>query len=343
MTDPAPLPGLPRPLLTPSGDGTPGHAPALTTGRDSQNYAPPFDPAEVAAKMPPRPATGSGHIPGEFREPAEPFAPPAWADVPADLAEALAEYDAKRAAWSAAVDDVDEYRESARLSRAQREAAVQAAGRAAARGAKRPAIPSAITEADEETEVRVLSAVVATRQTEADAAARKADRLAMTYAADWAAEAVERFGPALGEASAAVQAAYEAAQRAESVLSQSAHWRSLALAADLGRAGVRVTEHQRARILSDLLDASKPWQYSTAEAQRRNPTDLLNRVHEALGTLRMCDPGVIPAADTLYLPGGDEVYRVVWRAIFDNATEERKQRFRDRHAGGYPLHHERER
>ncbi|MFE9206171.1 hypothetical protein [Micromonospora sp. NPDC007230] len=334
-TAPDPLAARPQPTLA---GLTPGAGAAFHDG-------PAFDPAEVAAQvaMPPRPQAGAWHTPGAFREPAEPFAPPSWADVPADLAEALAEYDAKRTAWDDAVDAVEEYRDKARQSRAQREATIRAAGQAAARGAKRPAIPSAISEADEETEVRVLSTVVDVRRREADAAARKADRLTMDYAPGWAAEAVERHGPALDEATADAQRAYESAQRAEAVLNQAAFWRSLALAADLKRAGVNVSEHQRHRIMSDLLDASKTRLYRQAEADHRSPADLLNRVHEALGTLRMCDPGVIPAPDTLYMPGDEGVYRDMWRAMFDGASPARKQAFRDRHAGGYPLHHERDR
>ncbi|MER7440462.1 hypothetical protein [Micromonospora avicenniae] len=342
-----PTPYLPTPVLSPTTDGPQAEvSPALTTGMDALNYAPAFDPAEVAATVAaatPRPSTGSGYSPadGDYLHPAEPFAPPAWADVPADLAAALAEYDAKRDAWSDAVDAVEDFRDDARQSRATREAAIQAAGRAVASGKPRPKIPAAISEADEETEIRVLTAVVNARRAEADAAARKADKLTATYAAGWAAEAVDRFGPALDDANAAVRAAYEAAARAEAVLTQSAHWRSLALAEDLKRAGVRVTEHQRARILSDLLDASKPWQYHSAEGHHRNPTALLNQAHEALGTLRRCDPGVIPGTDSLYLPGDDGAYKTLWRGIFDSATPERQQAYRNRYKGGRPLMHER--
>ncbi|MFC8296276.1 hypothetical protein [Micromonospora orduensis] len=338
-----PLPGLPRPLLTPSTHGPQGDvSPALSPGRDALDYAPAFDPSDIAAKMPPRRTTGSVHEAGDYLDPAEPIAPPAGVEVPADLAAALTEYDAKRAAWSDAVDAVQDFREDARQTRATRDAAIIAAGRAAAQGKPRPKIPNSISETDEETEVRVLTAVVNARRSEATAAAKRADKLTATYAPGWAAEVAERFGPALASATAAAQAAYQAAERAESILNQAAHWRSLALAADLERAGVRVTEHQRARILSDLLDASKPWQYVSAEAQHRSPAALLNQVHEALGTLRQCDPGVIPAADLLNMPGDDATYRHVWRAIFDAATPERRQAFRNRHTGGRPLRHERE-
>ncbi|MEW2383703.1 hypothetical protein AB0873_16685 [Micromonospora sp. NPDC047707] len=338
----ADMAALPTPAADPSPPAAPAPAPALTSGRDAYGYAPPFDPAEVAAKVPPRPVTGSGHQAGDYLEPAEPFAPPAGVEVPADLVAALAEYDARRAAWVAAVDAVEDFRDDARESRAKRDAAISAAARAEVQGKSRPKIPNATSETDEETEVRILTAVVNARRGEATAAARKADRLTMTYAPQWAAEAVERFGPALDKATAAVQAAYEAAEAAEAVLGQAAHWRSLALAEDLKRAGVNVSEHRRARMMSDLLDASKPWQYASAEGHQRNPVALLHQVHAALGTLRQCDPGVVPAADTLNMPGSDAAYVEVWRAMYDAATEERKQRFRNRHTGGRLLRHERE-
>lgn len=328
MTDPIPTPDP--------------HAPALTPGRDALNYGPAFDPADVLAKMPPRPTTGSGHEAGEYLAPAEPILPPAGVEVPADLAAALAEYDTRREAWESAVDAVEDYKDDARQSRATRAAAIQAAGRAAAQGKPRPKIPAAVSEADEETEVAVLTAVVNARRSEATAAAKRADKLTATYAAGWAAEVVDRFGPALAEATAAVQTAYEATQRAEGILSQSAHWRSVALAADLERAGVRVSDDRRARILSDLLDASKTWQAAAAEAQHRGPVHLLGEVHAALGVLRQCDPGAVPSADMLNLPGGEEVYVPVWRALFDSATPARKQAFRNRYTGGRPLRHERE-
>ena len=332
-----PLAGRPTPALTSSADGPQGSvSPALSPGRDAHGYAPAFDPADVAAQMPPRPQSGTWHDPGEFREPAAPLAPPAWAEVPADLAAALAEYDAKRSTWDDAVDAVEEYRDKARQSRAQREATIRAAGRAAAQGKPRPKIPVEISEAEEETEVRVLSTVVDVRRSEADAAARKADSLTMTYAPQWAAEAVERFAPALAEATTTAQAAYEAAQRAEGVLNQAAHWRSLALAADLKRSGVRVNEHQRSRIMSDLLDAIKADRYQRAEAQRVAPTDLLNRTHEALGVLRVCSPGAIPHPDAVVIPGGVAEARTAWWAMHDAATPEAQQAYRSRHPRAYP-------
>ncbi|MFC7708497.1 hypothetical protein [Micromonospora lupini] len=339
-----PLPGLPRTLLTPSTHGPQGDvSPALSPGRDALDYAPAFDPSDVAAKMPPRRTTGSAHEAGDHLDPAEPIAPPSGVEVPADLAAALDEYDAKRAAWLAAVDAVEDYQGDARDSRSKRAAAISAAGRAAAQGKPRPKIPNAISETDEETEVRILDAVVNTRRAEATAAARKADKLTAGYASAWAAEVIDRFGPALDAASAAAQAAYEAAGRAEGILNMAAHWRSLALAADLERAGVRVNETRRARILSDLLDASKTQLYRSAEARHGSPVDLLNQVHQALGSLRQCDPGAIPSADMLNMPGDEGVYRTVWRAMFDSASVERKQAFRDRHSSGYPLHFERAR
>jgi hypothetical protein len=335
MTDPTPL------------DTAPSVAPpsAWLPGRDAYGYTPPFEAAEVAAQVAatsPRSIDRSGYSPadGDHKYPAEPFAPPAWVEVPADLAAALAEYETKRSAWEEAVDAVGDYQEDARASRAARQSAIQAAGRAAAQGKPRPKIPTAISESDEATETQVLTVVVNTRRAEADAAARKADRLTLTYAAGWAAEAVDRFGPALADATAAAQAAYESAQRAEAVLNQSAHWRSVALVADLKRAGVNVSEHQRARILSDLLDASKTVFHRQAEAQHRSAVDLLGQVHTALGTLRQCDPGVIPAPDTLYMPGSEATYRDLWRAMFDAATPERKRQFRERHTGGRLLRHE---
>ncbi|MFG3603473.1 hypothetical protein [Micromonospora chersina] len=220
---------------------------------------------------------------------------------------------------------------------------VLSAGRAYAHGKPRPKIPTAISEAEEETEVRVLSVAVNTRRSEADAAARRADRLTLTYAADWAAEAVKRQAPALAEATEAVQAAYEAAQRAEAVLSQAAHWRSVALAADLKRAGVTVSEPQRMRILSDLLDASKTNSYRQAEAQRRSPVDLMDQVHKALGNLRQCDAGAIPHPDMLAMPGSDQAHRDLWRTMYDAAPEERKRTYRDRYNSGRLLRHELER
>ncbi|MEW2477794.1 hypothetical protein AB0875_28880 [Micromonospora gifhornensis] len=326
-----PMPALPKPLLTP--------------GRNAAAYdGPAFDPADVVAKVPPPRPTRNPIEAGDPRDPAAPVAPPAWVtDIPADLAAALGEYAEKRAAWTDAVDAVEDYRDEARTSRIKRDAAIADAGRAVAQGKPRPKIPSATTEADEAVEVAILARAADTRRAEVNAAARKADRVTATYAAQWAAEAIDRFGPALDEATTAVQAAYEAASRAEAVLGQAAFWRSLALITDLKRAGVNVSERQRVRIMSDLLDASKPWQYANAESQHRNPAKLLNDVHVALGTLRTCDPGVIPAADMLYLPGGFEVSRDLWYAIYNGATEEQKRRFRERHTGGRLLRHERER
>ncbi|MDT0532635.1 hypothetical protein RM555_26915 [Micromonospora sp. DSM 115977] len=322
-TGPARTPGLPQPMLTP------GAGAAFYDG-------PAFDPADVVAQLPPRPQTGTYHDPGDFRDPAEPIAPPSGVEVPADLAAALTEYDAARAAWVAAVDAVDEHRDEARASRAAREKAIRDAGQAAARGAKRPAIPSATSEADEEAEVRIRSAVVEARRREASDAARKADRLTMTYAAGWAAEVVARFGPALDEATAATQAAYTAAQRAEGILNQAAHWRALALAAELEAKGVRVSEHQRGRLLGDLLDASRTHHYRTAEGQHRAPTQLLNTVHEAIGTLRGCNPGAVPHPDAVMIPGDVAEAREVWWALYDKASPETQRAYRERHPRSFP-------
>ncbi|MGW0504139.1 hypothetical protein [Micromonospora sp. NPDC003241] len=334
--DPAPvLPrSLPKPVTDPS-----VVRPAPTSGLAPSFAEPVFDSEKVAAEIARPPVhAASGHLAGDVREPEEPLAPLAGVEVPADLTGALAEYDRRYQAWQDAVDAVEEWRDEARISRAAREAAIAAAGRAAARGEEWSSdFPEAVSEADEDAKARVLSTVVEVRRREATAAARKADRLSAGYAATWAETAVGGFGPALAEANATAQAAREAALRAESVLTVSAHWRAVALVAELEAQGVRVSEHRRARIASDLLDGMKTSHYATAEAQRRSPSALASEVQQALGTLSACDPGAVPHAESLSVPGGESVAWPMWRKIFDSATPARKQRLRDRHRGGTPF------
>ncbi|MEU7935093.1 hypothetical protein [Micromonospora echinofusca] len=327
MTAPAPTPGLPQPILTP------GAGAAFYDG-------PAFDPADVVAQLPPRPQTGSGAIAGELREPTQPLAPPQGVEVPEDHAAALAEFDRRDAAWRDAVDAVEDYRDAARLSRAQRATAIREAGRAAAQGSRRPKIPDAISEDAEAVEVAILSSVVDVRRAEATAAAQRADTLAEKYAPTYAAALVERFTPQLAEASAALQAAIEKTTGAEGLLGLIAAWRSLVIAAELKRDGVRVTDHQRARIMSDLLDSAKTQHFRTAEAHHRSPSDLLGQARDALGRLHQCDPHAVPNPDMIYLPGGFAESRAAWLRMWDVAPEATRQRYRDRYNGGRPLRHE---
>ncbi|WP_433530759.1 hypothetical protein ACQPYA_01025 [Micromonospora sp. CA-263727] len=336
---PRPLSGLPRPVTDPS-----VAALAPVAGRAPVFSTPAFDVAKVVEEVAAPPVeTGSGHVAGEIREPAEPaepFAPLDGVEVPADLAAALATYHERWAEWTAAVDAVEAYRDDAQASRAHRRTAISEARRAAARGTKRPAIPAEISEADEAVEVEILSGVVDDRRRRANAAAAQADKLTAKYAGTWGADVVNRFGPALDAATAAAQAAYEAAQRAESVLGQAAHWRSLAIAAELEGKGVRVNEHARTRIMSDLYDYSRSHQYAAMDSRHASPTARVNQLHEAIGALRQSDPAAVPAPDMLSLPGGFVEARDVWRRLYDEASPATKKRFRDRHTGGRPLRHE---
>ncbi|MBQ0893445.1 hypothetical protein KBX37_10115 [Micromonospora sp. U56] len=337
--DPAPsLPTLPKPT---TGEG-PAVSPAPTSGLAPAFQAPAFDPADIAAQMPPRPVTASGVMAGDLREPAAPLAPPPGVEVPEDHAAALAEADARYQAWRDAVEAVDEYADTARDSRTRRADAIREAGRAAAQGKPRPAIPTATSEDEEAAEVAILSAVVEARRREADAATKRADKIAAKYAPEWSAQVVASFGPALAAASEAVRAALDAVGRAEGVLGVASAWRAIAVAEELERRGVRVNDHGRARIMSDLLDATKSQLFTGAESASRNPVALLSQVRDALGTLSQCDAGAVPSPDTLLLPGGFEASREVWRSLYDSASPGTKQRYRDRHTGGRPLAHERE-
>lgn len=331
-----PLPGLPKPVNA-------GPAPALSPGRAANDHAgPTFDAAEVAAQIPPRPATTSHHVAGEFREPTQPLAPPTGVAVPEDHAAALAAFDRLEAVWRDAVDAVEDYRDTARTSRAAEAAAIRAASIAVHQGKRRPPIPAAISEEAEAREVAVLSGVVDRCRAEASTAARKADQLAEKYAPQYAAALVERWSPQLEDAAAALQAAIEKVAGAEVLLGVIAAWRSLEIAAGLKTDGVRVTEHQQGRIASDLLNASKTQLYRSAEGHHRSPADLLGQARDALGELRRCDPTVVPGPDTIYLPGGFAQSRDAWRRIWADAPETSKQRYRDRYHGGRRLDHETE-
>ncbi|GAB3853790.1 hypothetical protein GCM10029963_45670 [Micromonospora andamanensis] len=326
MTDPTPEPtaDIPRP--------------APTSGRAPAFAEPAFDPAEVVAQVARPPAfTGSGHAEGDLRGPEAPLMPPPGIKVPSDLAAALDEYDTQYRAWQEASDAIEEARDDARASRAARDAAIRAAGLADARGTKRPPIPQAQSEADEEAEVRIRATKAEVFRRDATATAREVDRLIMKYAPAWADEVVRRFGPALTEVNAVAHAALEASLRAESVLSESAHWRALAVVAELANQGVRVSEHQRARLASDLLDAMKTHLYKAAEAQHRAPSDLVSEAQRALGTLSQCDPGVLPAPDTI---GVGAPALAVFRKLWEAATPERRQRLRNRLTGGRPFRFE---
>ncbi|GAA1795630.1 hypothetical protein HC028_18510 [Planosporangium flavigriseum] len=328
------LPGRPHPALTPTSDSplldvrpalVPGHA----TG-DADAIG--FDPQKVIASLDRRPTfTGTGHVAGDFDEPPSPITPPPGVEVPADLAAAYRVCEERRQAWEAAVDAVQDYQDDARQSRTRRAAAIREAGRAAAQGKKRPPIPAEISEAEEATEVQVLSEVVRARFGEARAAAHAADKLIGKYAADWAALTEDRFGPELDAATAAVQAAVERVGRAGGTRHSAAFWRSLAIAEDLAREGVRVTERDRQRIASDLLDAITHPTYRAAEGQRRAALDLLGQTHEALGLLRQCNPGAVPHPDALRLPGPADVARRVYQAVYDGATDEQKRIARSGH------------
>jgi hypothetical protein len=326
--DPGALPARPRPNLTPTTDGPrldirPALVPGTGTAYDPMAG---FDAAAVAASVGRTNAPmGGTYEAGEFRNPPQPTTPPPGVEVPADLAAAYRTYNERRQAWDDSVETVVEFQDDASQSRARRAAAIHAAGRAAAQGNKRPTIPTEVTEADEATEVQVLSAVVQARYGEAAAASRAADTLIGKYAAGWAAEVTGRYGPALDAATAAVQAAVEAVGRAEGIRHMAAGWRAHAIAEDLTQAGVRVTEPNRVRITSDLLDVITHPAYRAAEGQHRAALHLLGQTHESLGLMRACDPGAVPHADALRLPGPDEVTRRVYRAMYDGASDEQRR------------------